>query len=216
MILSVNDKKSKRKKKHGTVRKLVKITLIFAVLVIPIVMAYNYIFVVKNIVAPDGVKVAADKVALGKSLFRVNKKSLLRELGGYPDFNIKITKMIPGKLVITKKEIEPQIYIADRNLYIDKSGNIFHVNGKVLYAPLKVFGNVKDSEIGDLLKISETGVFRSIRSRNGYYTGKIGNVRVSFTTLNNNLIGRIRLVMSEESRKYYTMDLRFKNQVIIR
>ncbi|HFD04538.1 MAG TPA: hypothetical protein ENJ25_00155 [Firmicutes bacterium] len=216
MILTVNEKKRRRRKKPGTVRKLVKISLIVAILVIPIVIAYNYLFIVKNIVAPDEVRVAADRVALGKSLFKVNKKLLLNELGEYNNYDIKITKMIPGKLIITKKEIEPELYIVDRNLYVDKRGNLFRVKGKILYAPLKVFGKIKDSEIDDLLKIAKMGVFKSIQSHNGYYTGKLGNVKISFTTLDKTLIERIKLVMSEETRKYYSMDLRFKNLVIIR
>ena len=219
MIFTINERKSRNnrnKKRHNPLARSTKIIVMVLIFVIPVILGYNYLFTVKHIVAPIEIKVAADRAAFGKSLFAVNKKSIFKQMGKYPDFDITITKMIPGKLIIEKKDIEPVIFIENRDLYVDNKGEIFRTHGKSLYAKLKVFGVVENSQIGNLLNIAKTNLFKTIYARKGYYVGKIGSIKVSFTTLNNRLIKRLRFVMSQEPRKVYSMDLRFKNQVIIR
>ncbi len=217
MILTVKDNLGRRKRRKKSLRRnILKIVMLLIIIVVPLVILYNYIFIVRYVDAPTELKGEAEKTALGKPLYTIKKESILSKIEGYPKYDISLMKIIPGKLVIRKKSVEPEVYLADMNLYIDKNGNLFGSGNKVLYAPLKVYGQVDSSKIKTILNISRKGIFKTIRVNGRYFMGKIGHVKICFTSLDDVMIRRIKLVMSKEQRKYYTMDLRFRNQVIIR
>jgi hypothetical protein len=216
MILTV--RRAKKHKKNLFVIKILMIVFILSMLTVSVCILYNKLFIIKAVESSNDIKQAVEDQVIGRSLLSIKYGEITKLISStYMSYDIKISKLIPGKLVITKKEIEPIIHIVDENIYINNYGQKFRVKSKQLYAPLKIYGKVSDLEIKRMIDISNRGIFKRIYVKNGYYIGKRDNgINVVFNYIDNTLAKRINRVAKIENGENYTMDIRFRNQVIIR
>lgn len=216
MILSI--KRVKKHRKNLLTIKIFIIIFILSMLTLSMYILYNKLFIIKTVESSDDIKRAVEKKVIGKSLLSIKYREITKLISSrYMSYDIIISKLLPGKLVITKKEIEPIIYLVDKNIYINAHKQKFRVKSKQLYAPLKIYGEISDLEIIKMINLSNRGIFKIIYVKKDYYIGKIdNNINVVFNYIDNTLEKRIDKVAKIENRENYTMDIRFRNQVIIR
>jgi len=216
MILTV--KRAKKHRRNLFIIKTLIIIFILFMLTVSVYIIYNKLFIIKTVESSDDIKQAVEEKVIGKSLLSIKYREITKLISStYMSYDIKISKLIPGKLVITKKEIEPIIHIVDENIYINNYGQKFRVKSKQFYSPLKIYGKVSDLKIKKMIDLSNRGIFKRVYVKNGYYIGKRDNdINVVFNYIDNTLAKRINRVAKIENGESYTMDIRFKNQVIIR
>ncbi|RKX71634.1 hypothetical protein DRP43_02315 [candidate division TA06 bacterium] len=216
MILTV--KRAKKHRRNLFIIKTLIIIFILFMLTVSVYILYNKLFIIKTVESSDDIKQAVEEKVIGKSLLSIKYMEITKLISStYMSYDIKISKLIPGKLVITKKEIEPIIHIIDENIYINNYGQKFRVKSKQFYSSLKIYGKVSDLQIKKMINLSNRGIFKRVYVKNGYYIGKRDNdINVVFNYIDNTLAKRINRVAKIENGENYTMDIRFKNQVIIR